>query len=43
MKLSAIAAALGVRLENGSPETEISGLKGIEQAGPGELNFDSNL
>lgn len=42
MKLSAIATALGVRLENGSPETEITGLNGIEQAGPGELTFVSN-
>ena len=42
MKLSAIAAALEVRLENGSPEMEISGLNGIEQAGPGELTFVSN-
>jgi len=42
MKLSAIASALNVRLENGSPETEITGLNGIEQAGPGELTFVSN-
>ena len=42
MKLSALASALHARLENGSPETEISGLKGIEQAGPGELTFVSN-
>jgi UDP-3-O-[3-hydroxymyristoyl] glucosamine N-acyltransferase len=42
MKLSEIAAALEVRLENGSPETEISGLNGIEQAGPGEVTFVSN-
>jgi len=42
MKLSAIAAALQVRLENGSPDTEITGLNGIEQAGPGELTFVSN-
>lgn len=42
MKLSTIAAALEVRLENGSPETEISGLNGIAQAGPGELTFVSN-
>jgi UDP-3-O-[3-hydroxymyristoyl] glucosamine N-acyltransferase len=42
MKLSAIAASLQARLENGSPETEISGLNGIEQAGPGELTFVSN-
>lgn len=42
MKLSALASALGVRLENGSPDTEIKGLNGIEQAGPGELSFVSN-
>lgn len=42
MKLSAIAAALEVRLENGSPDTEIHGLNGLEQAGPGELTFLSN-
>jgi len=42
MKLSAIASALNLRLENGSPDTEIAGLNGIEQAGPGELTFVSN-
>jgi len=42
MKLSDIAAALDVRLENGAPDTEITGLNGIEQAGPGELSFVSN-
>ena len=42
MKLSAIASALHARIENGSPETEITGLNGIEQAGPGELTFVSN-
>ena len=42
MKLSAIAAALNARLDNGSPDTEITGLNGIEQAGPGELTFVSN-
>ena len=42
MKLSAIAAALDVRFENGSPDTEIRGLNGIEQAGPEELTFVSN-
>jgi UDP-3-O-[3-hydroxymyristoyl] glucosamine N-acyltransferase len=42
MKLSAIAAALHARLENGSPDTEITGLNGIELAGPGELTFVSN-
>ncbi len=42
MKLSAIADALGLRLEGGSPETEITGLNGIDRAGPGELTFVSN-
>jgi UDP-3-O-[3-hydroxymyristoyl] glucosamine N-acyltransferase len=42
MKLSAIATALGARLENGSPETEITGLNGIDRAGPGDLTFVSN-
>jgi UDP-3-O-[3-hydroxymyristoyl] glucosamine N-acyltransferase len=42
MKLSAIAVALDLRLENGSPDTEITGLNGIELAGPGELTFVSN-
>jgi UDP-3-O-[3-hydroxymyristoyl] glucosamine N-acyltransferase len=42
MKRSEIASALAARLENGSPETEINGLNGIEQAGPGELAFISN-
>jgi UDP-3-O-[3-hydroxymyristoyl] glucosamine N-acyltransferase len=42
MKLSAIASALGARLENGSPDTDIHGLNGIELAGPGELTFISN-
>jgi len=42
MKLSAIASALNLRLENGSPDTEITSLNGIEHAGPGELTFVSN-
>ncbi len=42
MKLSQIASALDARIENGSSDTEISGLNGIEQAGPGELTFVSN-
>jgi len=42
MKLSAIAAALGLRLDGGSPDTEITGLNGIDRAGPGELTFVSN-
>src|ERR1700724_4189771 len=42
MKLSHIASVLNVRLENESTDTEITGLNGIEQAGPGELSFVSN-
>jgi len=42
MKLAEIASALEARLENGSPDTEITGLNGIEEAGPGELTFVSN-
>lgn len=42
MKLSAIAAALHTSIENGSPETEITGVNGIEQAGPGDLTFVAN-
>jgi UDP-3-O-[3-hydroxymyristoyl] glucosamine N-acyltransferase len=42
MKLGQIASALNARLENGSPNTEITGLNGIEQAGPKELTFLSN-
>jgi UDP-3-O-[3-hydroxymyristoyl] glucosamine N-acyltransferase len=42
MKLAEIASKLGVRLENDSPDTEITGIAGIETAGPGELTFISN-
>jgi UDP-3-O-[3-hydroxymyristoyl] glucosamine N-acyltransferase len=42
MKLGQIASTLNARLENGSPDTEISGLNGIEQAGPSELTFVAN-
>jgi UDP-3-O-[3-hydroxymyristoyl] glucosamine N-acyltransferase len=42
MKLAQIASALNARLENGSPGTEITGLNGIEQAGPGEITFVAN-
>src|SRR5437868_6392708 len=42
MTLSEIAAALGARLENGSPETVITGVAGIGTAGPGQLTFISN-
>jgi UDP-3-O-[3-hydroxymyristoyl] glucosamine N-acyltransferase len=42
MKLAQIAATLGARLENGSPDTEITGVAGIEKAGPGHLTFVAN-
>ena len=42
MKLSDIAQALDARLENASPETEITGVAGIEQASQGQLTFVSN-
>src|SRR6202789_1863317 len=42
MKLSAIASALNLRLENGSPDTENNRPNGIEHGGPGELTFVSN-
>ena len=42
MRLSEIASHLGVRVENGSAETEITGVAGIEDAGPGQLTFVSN-
>jgi UDP-3-O-[3-hydroxymyristoyl] glucosamine N-acyltransferase len=42
MKLLAIAQALGATLQNASPETEITGMAGIEDAGPQQLTFLSN-
>ena len=42
MKLNQIAAALGARLENGTPDTEITGVAGIDDARPGQLTFISN-
>jgi UDP-3-O-[3-hydroxymyristoyl] glucosamine N-acyltransferase len=42
MKLGEVAASLGTRLENGSPDTEITGVAGIEEAGPGQLTFVAN-
>jgi UDP-3-O-[3-hydroxymyristoyl] glucosamine N-acyltransferase len=41
MKLSEVAQKLGCRLE-GRPETEITGVSGIEHAGPGHLTFLAN-
>jgi UDP-3-O-[3-hydroxymyristoyl] glucosamine N-acyltransferase len=42
MKLSEIATALNARLDNASPDTEITGVSGIEQATSGQLTFVSN-
>src|SRR6202162_3848921 len=42
MKLADIAKALDARLDNASPNTEITGVAGIEQAAPGQLTFVSN-
>ena len=42
MKLSKLAASLDARLENGSPDAEISGVAGIEDAGPGQITFVAN-
>ena len=42
MKLAEIASTVGARLENGSPETEITGVAGIEEAGPGQVTFVAN-
>ena len=42
MKLADIASALDARLENGSPETKISGVAGIEEAGSGQITFVAN-
>lgn len=42
MKLSEIASALDATLENGNPETEITGVAGIEKATAGHLTFVSN-
>ena len=42
MKLAQIASTLGARLENGTPDTEITGVAGIEEAGPGQITFVAN-
>ncbi|HTZ94977.1 MAG TPA: UDP-3-O-(3-hydroxymyristoyl)glucosamine N-acyltransferase [Terriglobales bacterium] len=42
MKLSHIASTLGARLENGRPNTEITGVAGIEEAKPGQITFLAN-
>jgi UDP-3-O-[3-hydroxymyristoyl] glucosamine N-acyltransferase len=42
MKLLQISEALGAHIENGSPDTEISGIASIETAVPGQLTFVAN-
>jgi UDP-3-O-[3-hydroxymyristoyl] glucosamine N-acyltransferase len=42
MKLSHIASTLGVRLENGAPDTEITGVAGIAEAAAGQITFLAN-
>ena len=42
MTLGEIAKALGARLENGDPATEISGVAGIEEAASGQITFVAN-
>ena len=42
MRLADIASALGATLENGSPDTKITGVAGIEQAGTGQITFVAN-
>jgi UDP-3-O-[3-hydroxymyristoyl] glucosamine N-acyltransferase len=42
MKLADIARALNARIDNASPNTEITGVAGIEHAGQGQLTFVSN-
>jgi UDP-3-O-[3-hydroxymyristoyl] glucosamine N-acyltransferase len=42
MRLTQIATSLGARLENGSPDMEITGVAAIKEAGPGQLTFVAN-
>jgi UDP-3-O-[3-hydroxymyristoyl] glucosamine N-acyltransferase len=42
MKLGEIATALGVILENGDPEADITGVAGIEEAASGQITFLAN-
>lgn len=42
MKLAEIASILNARLENGPADTEITGVAGIKEAGPGQLTFVAN-
>jgi UDP-3-O-[3-hydroxymyristoyl] glucosamine N-acyltransferase len=42
MKLSQLSEALQAQLENGSPETDITGVAGIEEATTGHVTFVAN-
>src|SRR5215469_16452527 len=42
MQLSQLSEALEARLENGSPDTEITGVAGIEEATSGHVTFVAN-
>jgi len=42
MKLAEIASVLGATLANGDPETEITGVAGIEEASAGHITFVAN-
>ena len=42
MKLSQLAEALEARMENGSPNMEITGVAGIEEATTGQITFVAN-
>src|SRR5262245_24458118 len=42
MKLAQIASALQLRLDHGSPELDITGVAGIEEAKAGQLTFVAN-
>src|ERR1700751_4571143 len=42
MKLSKLSETLGARLENGSPDMDITGVAGIEEAVAGQVTFVAN-
>jgi UDP-3-O-[3-hydroxymyristoyl] glucosamine N-acyltransferase len=42
MKLADIASTLNARIDNGSPDLEITGVAGIEDAGAGQITFLAN-
>jgi UDP-3-O-[3-hydroxymyristoyl] glucosamine N-acyltransferase len=42
MKLAQLAESLHVKLENGSPDVDITGVTGIDDAGPSHITFVAN-